>query len=462
MNYARQIYDREGLSVKRSNKALVSLLCLGMLTAMISGCSGGSKKDASASIQASGSGSDGSKPLKIHYLTSKLLSDGALQTIMDLAAQYKKTNPNFELDVESISDRPAYLQKIKILASSNELPDWFDADPEPFFDVIAKKGLVQNIDDVYKETGVADKFYKVSTDYPRLDDGSLYLMTWNANAEYFWYNKQMFEQAGVTPPKTFDEFLKVCETLKSKGMTPVSIHGKDFWPLLRYIAFIPFRMEGNDFLDKLRKGEAKMSDPAGLKAAEFIQTMGKNYFNEGWSNADYNTSLELFTGGKAAMYYIGTWQVKDMIDDKMNLKSIIGYFKMPQYSASDKTTANDFFANSGIGTAIRKDAYNPEMKKFLQFLFDNYADEALYKYHVIPSIKPTIKDDLSQIYKDMLTDIGNVKTYTKVWDVRLDPETNDTIGRESTNLALGLSTPEQFAKRMDDAIAKNAPKYFKK
>ncbi|MFC3343245.1 ABC transporter substrate-binding protein [Paenibacillus abyssi] len=450
------------------NKFFAILLCIGMLASIISACAGGNNNETTgASSNAQGGqqqegGSDGPQPLKIHYLTSKLLSDGAVQTIMDLAEQYKQqVNPNFELEVESISDRPAYLQKIKILASANELPDWFDADPEPFFEGIAEKGLVVNIDDVYKEIGVTDKFFKVSIDYPRLDDGSLYLMTWNANAEYFWYNKELFEQAGVSAPTTFDEFLAISETLKSKGITPISVHGKDFWPLLRYMAFIPFRMEGNDYLDKLRKGEAKMADPAGMKAAEFIQKLGQNYFNEGWSNADYNTSLELFLSGKTAMYYIGTWQVKDMIDENMNLKENFGYFKMPQYSASDKTKVSDFFANSGIGTAIRQDAYNEEMKNFLQFLFDNYADTALYKYHVIPSVQPTIKDDLSQIYKDMLKDISEVETYTKVWDVRLDPETNESIGRESTNLALGLSTPEEFAKRMDDAIAQNAPKYFK-
>jgi raffinose/stachyose/melibiose transport system substrate-binding protein len=446
--------------MKRYKKGFLIFLCLSMLVLLISACGGNKKNQPSGSSSLSVSGGE-SKAFTIHYLTSKLLTDGAVQTIMDIAEQYKNVNPNFKLEIESISDRPAYLQKIKILASANELPDWFDADPEPFFAEIAKKGLVEDIGNVYKEIGVLDKFYKVSIDYPRLDDGSLYLMTWNANAEYFWYNKQLFRQAGVTPPTTFDEFLKACETIKNKGITPVSVHGKDFWPLLRYMAFIPFRMEGNDFIDKLRKGEAKMADPAGIKAAEFIQKMGKNYFNEGWSNADYNTSLELFLSGKTAMYYIGTWQVKDMIDDKMNLKENIGYFKMPQNSSSDKTSKSDFFANSGIGTAINKDSYNTEMKNFLKFLFEHYADEALYKYHVIPSIKPTIKDDLSQIYKDMLKDISEVKTYTKVWDVRLDPETNEVIGRESTNLALGLTTPEQFAKRMDDAIAKNAPKYFK-
>ncbi|WP_424766432.1 ABC transporter substrate-binding protein [Paenibacillus sp. sgz302251] len=452
--------------MKKIKRFYAILLSVVMLAVLISACGGNNGNSANAPANtegnAQGEGSaDGPKPLKIHYLTSKLLTDGAVQTIMDLAEQYKKINPGFELEVESISDRPAYLQKIKILASANELPDWFDADPEPFFEGIAKKDLVVNIGDVYDELGVTDKFFKVSIDYPRLDDGSLYLMTWNANAEYFWYNKDMFTKAGVTEPKTFDEFLAVAEKLKSQNITPISVHGKDFWPLLRYMAFIPFRMEGNDYLDKLRKGEAKMSDEPGIKTAEFLQTLGKNYFNEGWSNADYNTSLELFLSGKTAMYYIGTWQVKDMIDENMNLKENIGYFKMPTYSASDKTTPSDFFANSGIGTAITKDSYNDEMKNWLKFLFDNFADTALYKYHIIPSIQPEIKDDLSQIYKDMLKDISEVQTYTKVWDVRLDPETNEVIGRETTNLALGVSTPEQFAKRIDDAIAQNAPKYFK-
>lgn len=437
------------------------MLCVSMLTALLAGC-GGNDKSSESNRADSGSGNASEKPLKIHYLTSKLISDGAVQAIMDIANQYKKENPGFEFEVESISDRPAYLQKIKILASANELPDWFDADPEPFFEGIVKKGLVVNIGDVYDKLGVTDKFFKVSINYPRLDDGSLYLMTWNANAEYFWYNKDLFNQAGITAaPTTFDELLKVCEQLKSKGITPISIHGKDFWPLLRYLGFIPFRTEGNDYLDKLRKAEAKMSDPVGIQSAEFIQTLGKNYFNEGWSNADYNTSLELFLSGKAAIYYSGTWQVKDMIDDKMNLKSNIGYFKMPKVGPSDKTSQSDFFAHSGIGTAIKKDSYNPEMEKFLAYLFSKFGDEAMYKYHTIPSIQPTIRDDMTQIYKDMLKDISEVNTYAKVWDVRLDPETNEVIGRESTNLALGLSTPQEFAKRVDDALKQNAPKYFK-
>ena len=46
----------------------------------------------------------------------------------------------------------------------------------------------------------------------------------------FWYNKQMFNDAGVTPPETFDEFLDVCKKLKEVGHTPIAVCGVDGWP----------------------------------------------------------------------------------------------------------------------------------------------------------------------------------------------------------------------------------------
>ena len=75
----------------------------------------------------------------INYISARGETDAALKTLKKLAEDYKKDHPDFEFNVESIADRETYLQKIKILASSNELPDWFDADPEAFFEGLCKK-----------------------------------------------------------------------------------------------------------------------------------------------------------------------------------------------------------------------------------------------------------------------------------------------------------------------------------
>lgn len=96
-----------------------------------------------------------SEPLVINYISARGETDAALKTLKKLAEDYKKDHPDFEFNVESIADRETYLQKIKILASSNELPDWFDADPEAFFEGLCKKDLIYSVDDLYDELGGA-------------------------------------------------------------------------------------------------------------------------------------------------------------------------------------------------------------------------------------------------------------------------------------------------------------------
>ena len=70
----------------------------------------------------------------------------------------------------------------------------------------------------------------------------------------------------------------------------------------------------------------------------------------------------------------------------------------------------------------------------------------------MPSIKPTIRPDLAEIYKTALSDIEQVGTYVKVWDVKLDANTVDVLYRQSQLLALGEITPEQFAAEIDTSI----------
>ena len=64
-------------------------------------------------------------------------------------------------------------------------------------------------------------------------NGSLYGAP-GAYAQYLtvFYNKDLFEQAGVTVPATYDEFLKACDTLKAKGITPIAMGGQEATPYM--------------------------------------------------------------------------------------------------------------------------------------------------------------------------------------------------------------------------------------
>lgn len=394
--------------------------------------------------------------LFIHYMTTRNETDPVILAMQDIAGSYQEENPdlNFTFEVESIPDRTSYLQKLKILGASDELPEWFESDPDTWLASIAEQGKVYDINELYDELGVQDKIFDISKEYAKLSDGSLWLMTFQCNTEYFFYHKDMFKDAGITEePATFEEFMEVCEKLKEKGYTPLAV-GSD-WPPLRYFAMIPFRMTGNSYIENAVSGNGSFGEEAGLMGAEFMQKLG-DYFQMGWTTADSNTMNDLFTSGQTAMIYNGTWGLADMTDENKELIDDIDYFTMPIYSTDDVTAPTDFFANSGIGTAIRADTMTDQMKDFVGYLLDNYAETAL-SYNLLPSVMPDEKtiSNLPEIYQQIIKDVEGVNQYAKCWDVVIDSASVEPLEKETTSLILGEITPEEWAANMDEIVKEN-------
>ena len=338
------------------------------------------------------------------------------------------------------------------------MPDWFDADPEAFFEGLCKKDLIYSVDNLYDELGIKDKFFDIALDYPKLSDGSNYLMTWQGNVEYFWYHKDMFEKAGITEtPQTLEDLLDVCQKLKDAGITPISAGNYDM--IMRYPAFKAFRMEGNDFIDNARMGKEKFNSETGIATAQYAQNIAQ-YFSEGWTSSDATAQMDLFLNSGAAMLYTGTWDTPDLADDEEKLKDDISMFKLPVDSEGTATGENDYYANCGIGTAILKDSMSDMMKDFISYVWDNYADTAMYEFNMLPSMMPSDADKLPELTQQILSDLENCGTFAQCWDVRLDPSTNEVYRKELASLGMGESTPEEFCENMDKAVAQYASDYF--
>ena len=310
----------------------------------------------------------------------------------------------------------------------------------------------------YDELGIKDKFFDIALNYPKLSDGSNYLMTWQGNVEYFWYHKDMFEKAGITEtPQTLEDLLDVCQKLKDAGITPISAGNYDM--IMRYPAFKAFRMEGNDFIDNARMGKEKFNSETGIATAQYAQNIAQ-YFSEGWTSSDATAQMDLFLNSGAAMLYTGTWDTPDLADDEEKLKDDISMFKLPVDSEGTATGENDYYANCGIGTAILKDSMSDMMKDFISYVWDNYADTAMYEFNMLPSMMPSDADKLPELTQQILSDLENCGTFAQCWDVRLDPSTNEVYRKELASLGMGESTPEEFCENMDKAVAQYASDYF--
>lgn len=392
---------------------------------------------------------------EVHYIARTNETGAQSMAMNEIVAMYQEqVNPNFTMKVEYIPDQQTHNQKIRTLAASNELPDMWTGDVDSYFYQLWNAGLVANMGDIFKELGIYDNFYWCALNYPATSDGEIAGLSLNAQSEYFYYNKDIFAEAGIEKvPETFDELLDVCKQIKEKtGKPPIGMEGQ--WRLLRYLGFIPWREAGNDYIEKLATGDAKYSDELGIKAAQFIVDIGQ-YFQDGWTTADSATVLEQVKAGDFGMWYSGTWELPLVIDENGELLPQIGMFKLPQVGENDVNGPADSFSNGGAPVFISaKAAEQEEMMNFLAFFWDHYNDICL-EFGYLPPGRPSSMDLATDLQKQLIADFESVTSYAKCWDVVVDVATAEVLLSETPGLTLGDITPEQWAARLDEAAAMN-------
>ncbi|MGH2613606.1 MAG: ABC transporter substrate-binding protein [Thermomicrobiales bacterium] len=82
-------------------------------------------------------------------------------------------------------------------------------------------------------------------------DGKLHILPFGTYQGVWLYNKALFEQAGIEPPTTQEEWLENCDTLNEAGITPTKVSFNGPYKLDRYVAlyatqFMPDIAEWNN------------------------------------------------------------------------------------------------------------------------------------------------------------------------------------------------------------------------
>ncbi|PZT70564.1 carbohydrate ABC transporter substrate-binding protein [Streptomyces sp. SW4] len=146
-------------------------------------------------------------------------------------------------------------------------------------------------------------------------DGKSYGVYYKAaNKSLIWYNAQVFENAGVSEPKTWDELLTTAQTVYDSGVTPFSVGGADGWTLTDWFENVYLSQAGPEKYDQLAKHEIKWTDPSVKEALTTLaEIWGKQDYIAGGASGALQTEFpasvtQTFTGGaqpKAGMVFEG-------------------------------------------------------------------------------------------------------------------------------------------------------------
>lgn len=457
-------------------KKLVSVLLAGaMVASMLAGCSGGSTEETAAATEAAddtateaaedtaaaddaaapaeGEDPQLEKTIKILSIWAEDNDNGVLLT--KICDAYKEINPNFNYEYELVSS-DNLKQKVATLAASNDLPDIFVYEAgKPIVELIEADKLV-DIGAELDTLGLKDYMNPSAVSLLETLSGTdtIYDLPLGHNVEGFWYNKALFEEAGVEVPNTWDEFEEVLSKLNDAGIQPLTTGGSDKWGATRLINAYTVRTMGADAMDKADRGEAQYTEEGYVAAAQKLQDWSTaGYFGEGITTVDMNTAGTMLMTGKAAIFYNGSWFSSNLNDETENLagEDGIGFFNIPVVDESI-SSATEYSMNCGNILCFSKDKYDEATSWFLKYFVENIGNVAMTEQGSLKGYTYTVDEgEMTGYTKLVLDEIAKAETACTWYEATMGSETG-TVAQENVQTLLnGDMTAEEYMQSIQDA-----------
>jgi raffinose/stachyose/melibiose transport system substrate-binding protein len=311
----------------RNHRVAASIVAaVAIAGAALAGCS------SSGSTSGSASG-----PVTLTILEHSNPSTQAAMAVLD--KEFEAANPSIKIQLTAVpTNNFAQTQTARISAGSVDLTEGASSgsgtQPNPSYVTGAEPTFVS-------ETQAGDwvnltnepfmKDYSPSALAMISTDGKYYAVPSGLDLYTgVFYNKTIFAKYGLSVPTTWDQFQSVVQTLKSHGVNPLVIGGKDVWPAGLPMLGIVQSFYSTSAMRQLN--QALWTNQASLTSATSVQVLSRIqqlYADAGTTFPGISevAATADFTNGQAAMWPDGTWNVPSMESTAPNLQ--FGYFPLP-------------------------------------------------------------------------------------------------------------------------------------
>jgi raffinose/stachyose/melibiose transport system substrate-binding protein len=433
------------------------LAVLATTAVLASACGGGSSGTSSSSGSTAGTAA-ANAPVKIELLSVQQPTDIIPSNLQTLMTEFTKTHPGSSLKI-TFAAQADLDQKLQLLSAQGALPEMFYAPNTPAAQTqYAKNGQALNIEDTLTQLGVLDKVDPTAVKIMRSQQGGkMYALPFELNVEGFWYNKKIFADNAITPPATWDDLVKDADTFNTKGVQPFAASGVQGWPLTRLVSGYLYRELGPDALTKVVAGQAKLTDPPYVKAAQAVADLGaKGYFGKGFATLDYQPAEDVFLQGKAAMFYMGSWAVGDYNDsakNKIGGPDNVGFFPFPTV-AGGTGTAEQTPMNAGLPVMVSAKKYTPAIGAWLKYVVENYGTVALRDKGAISGfVASTTPTSLPATTQTVLTAIKATKDPLGWFEAPLSAKAGTISQKNAPSLVNGSKSAQDFMSLVQTAQA---------
>ncbi|MER6267328.1 extracellular solute-binding protein [Streptomyces sp900105755] len=375
-------------------------------------------------------------------LQSNLSAPQAKAAMEDLVAAYGKKGSG-KASLNTVAAETFRTQLPTYLTSANP-PDVYTWYPGSVADAYAKKNLLLDLDEVWSSSPDLKRYTKALNSLCTASSGKKVFVP---NTYYWWgmfYRKSNFAKWGVSEPKSWDEFLSLCDKLKSKGVAPIGLGagGNTPWVASAWFDYLDIRINGAQYHRELLAGKHRFDDPEVRKVFDRWQEV-LPYFDPNGTALAFQDATTALLGGKTGMMLIGTFFAdsapKSALDD-------IDFFRFPVIDAkiplAEEAPVDGYFASARTG---RRD----QVFDLLKYLSTAEAQEIYIKGSsgtVLPC-NPDAKDASTALVKKGRAHVAEAAEITQFFN----RDSSDALQPTAdTALTKFLAKPKQIGSILTD------------
>ena len=236
-------------------------------------------------------------------------SGGHEADLSKIVKAFEASNPGITVKVETIP-YDSYFTKLQTALGGGTAGDAFELNYENFV-TYAENGSLAKLEDVDESA------YKPSLLDAYSHDGTQYGLPESFSDVVLFYNKDLFDNAGVATPTS--DWTWADEQAAAEKLTnaKAGVWG-DYQPITFFEFYKALAQSGGSFFND-DKTAAAFNSPEGVEAATWlVRKSGSTMPTEkqGAGTPDFDTNL--FKSGKLAMWHSGIWMFSGLEDAKIN------------------------------------------------------------------------------------------------------------------------------------------------
>ena len=265
-----------------------------------SGGSAGSKDSVAAESTTEGKAKDSGEKVTI-----SLLSWNTDEILGEFIAGFEQENPNIKIDLQYVPPVQQYVDKFSVLAASGQMTDMFYIAAENKQEVISK-GVAEDISDMEIFSRIDPA---TSATYGK--DGKIYGYSPDAWIGGIFYNKDLFEQAGIEKePETWQEFVDCAAKLKAIGVEPYLDDADNVHNLAQDLYQCSVISQEPDADVQINEGRStfqeKYTEPLKLWYDDMI---AGGLYSQMALGLNSDQVIDMFANGEVAMMHGGPWNI---------------------------------------------------------------------------------------------------------------------------------------------------------